>query len=114
MLALFEIERRLHAKIGEFIEAFNQADRNVGSLTTGDFNPLVDRRHLTDLYALAHLDATVSALEQSLIDRFVQEAGLSDHVVAQVRQEGREKAETLMRDAILHGGLPDDPRLTED
>ena len=58
LLGLFEIEKRLHGKIEEFINAFNKVDRDE---MDGDakFNPLVERRHLTDLYALAHLDATV-------------------------------------------------------
>lgn len=42
-LALFEIERRLHATISDLVEAFNRSESRVSD-DEPEFNPLVDDR----------------------------------------------------------------------
>jgi hypothetical protein len=100
LLGLFEIEKRLHAKIDELVTAFNKAERDLSNDPPKFGLTVYRRRHLADLYALAHLDATVSALEQKLIDRFIEESGIPADELDRIRERGKQKADELIRDAI--------------
>ena len=97
-LALLEIEKRIKARIEDYINGHALAEEDESPRI--EQNPLLVRRQLLDMYIIALIDEKLSEVEQEMIDRYIEETNIPKRIAEDIKESAMERVNEILEDML--------------
>lgn len=107
MLALVELESRIHATLEDHVERYKSYKRYEDPEPLG--NVILDSQQLHDLYLVAYVDGELSKREAGIIESFLEKSLVLPEHAERIHQNARAEAATIVQSVLQRMSPPTEP-----
>ena len=97
-LAVLEIEKRIRAKIDDYLKGSSAAEKSE-DLSIDD-SPFLVRSQLRDMYIIAMLEEELSRAEEDLIESYISSAGIPKQMAEDIRDAAASQVDDIIKDML--------------